>query len=123
MELERRTAKPAGKLLFQVTGAFCEFEHSMIRQRLNASLNVIKVKMLRDGRFTTKGSIVRRRPGRPGAEPTRIERALQELAKRVGIGKVARRNWHRPQTEMGNGRLYVSDPRADASGARHRQIQ
>jgi DNA invertase Pin-like site-specific DNA recombinase len=32
------TTTPAGKLLFQVTGAFAEFERSMIRQRVNAGL-------------------------------------------------------------------------------------
>ena len=81
---------PTGKLLFQVTGAFSEFERSMIRQRVNAGLSVIKAKIQRDGHFTTKGGIVRRHLGRPGAEPTPIERARQELAKGVGIGNVAR---------------------------------
>ncbi len=32
------TTTPAGKLMFQVTGAFAEFERSMIRQRVNAGL-------------------------------------------------------------------------------------
>lgn len=32
------TTTPAGKLLFQVTGAFAEFERSMIRQRVSAGL-------------------------------------------------------------------------------------
>jgi DNA invertase Pin-like site-specific DNA recombinase len=32
------TTTPAGKLLFQVTGAFAEFERSMIQQRVNAGL-------------------------------------------------------------------------------------
>ena len=84
------TTTPTGKLLFQVTDAFAEFERSMIRQRVNAGLSVIKAKIQRDGHFTTKGGIVRRRLGRPGAEPTQIERALQALAKGTGIGKVAR---------------------------------
>jgi DNA invertase Pin-like site-specific DNA recombinase len=30
------TTTPAGRLMFQVTGAFAEFERSMIRQRINA---------------------------------------------------------------------------------------
>ena len=30
------TTTPAGKLMFQITGAFAEFERSMIRQRVNA---------------------------------------------------------------------------------------
>ncbi|HET9534933.1 MAG TPA: recombinase family protein [Mesorhizobium sp.] len=34
---------PAGNLLFRLTGAFAEFERSMIRQRVRASLSVIKV--------------------------------------------------------------------------------
>jgi DNA invertase Pin-like site-specific DNA recombinase len=81
---------PMGKLLFQVTGAFAEFERTMIRQRVNAGLGTIKAKLKREGRFTSKGGIVRSRLGRPGAEPEKITRARVELAKGVGIGKVAR---------------------------------
>lgn len=32
------TTTPAGRLMFQVTGAVAEFERSMIRQRVNAGL-------------------------------------------------------------------------------------
>jgi DNA invertase Pin-like site-specific DNA recombinase len=32
------TTTPVGKLMFQVTGAFAEFERSMIRQRVHAGL-------------------------------------------------------------------------------------
>ena len=84
------TTTPAGKLLFQMTGAFAEFERSMIRQRVNAGLNVIKDKLSRDGKFESKRGIVRAKLGRPGAEPDKIERARLELAKGIGIGKVAR---------------------------------
>ena len=84
------TTTPAGKLLFQMTGAFAEFERSMIRQRVNAGLNVIKDKLSRDGKFESKRGIVRTKLGRPGAEPDKIERARLELAKGIGIGKVAR---------------------------------
>ena len=84
------TTTPAGKLLFQLTGAFAEFERSMIRQRVRAGLNVIKEKLARDGKFVSKAGKVRRKLGRPGAEPDKIERARQELAKGIGIGKVAR---------------------------------
>jgi len=100
------TTTPTGKLLFQVTGAFAEFERSMIRQRVNAGLGAIKARIKRDGHFTTKAGVVRRRLGRPGAEPTQIERARQELAKGVGIGKVARLTGlgtgtvHKPKREM-----------------------
>jgi DNA invertase Pin-like site-specific DNA recombinase len=84
------TTTPTGKLLFHVTGAFSEFERSMIRQRVNAGLSAIKAKIRRDGHFTTKAGIVRRRLGRPGADPKQIDRARHELAKGLGIGKVAR---------------------------------
>ena len=36
------TTTPAGKLMFQVTGAFAEFERSMIRQRVKAGLKRAK---------------------------------------------------------------------------------
>src|SRR5262245_38469605 len=39
---------------------------------------------------TSKRGIVRTKLGRPGAEPDKIERARRELAKGIGIGKVAR---------------------------------
>jgi hypothetical protein len=48
----------------------------MIRQRVNAGLSVIKPKIKRDGHF----GIVRRRLGRPGAEPKQIARPRHELA-------------------------------------------
>jgi DNA invertase Pin-like site-specific DNA recombinase len=36
------TTTPTGKLLLQITGAFAEFERSMIRQRVRAGFNVGK---------------------------------------------------------------------------------
>jgi DNA invertase Pin-like site-specific DNA recombinase len=84
------TTTPTGKLLFQITGAFGEFERSMIQQRVRAGLKVVKDKLARDGKFISKAGKVRRKLGRPGAEPDKIERARQELAKGIGIGKVAR---------------------------------
>jgi len=94
------TTTPTGKLLFHVTGAFSEFERSMIRQRVNAGLSVIKAKIKRDGHFTTKNGIVRRRLGRPGAEPKQILRARYELAWGLGIAKVAR------MTGLGTGTVH-----------------
>ncbi len=84
------TTTPTGKLLFQLTGAFAEFERSMIRQRVRAGLNVIKDKLARDGKFESKAGVIRTKLGRPGAEPGKLERARRELAKGIGIGKVAR---------------------------------
>jgi DNA invertase Pin-like site-specific DNA recombinase len=84
------TTTPAGKLLFQMTGAFAEFERSMIRQRVRAGLSVIKAKIERDGKFVSKAGKVRKRLGRPGAESDKLDRARQELAKGTGIIKTAK---------------------------------
>ena len=84
------TTTPAGKLLFQMTGAFAEFERSMIRQRVRAGLSVIKAKIERDGKFVSKAGKVRKRLGRPGAEADKVDRARQELAKGTGICKTAK---------------------------------
>src|SRR5262249_55647567 len=43
------TTTPMGKLLFQITGVFAEFERSMIRRRIRAGLSTIKAKLARDG--------------------------------------------------------------------------
>jgi DNA invertase Pin-like site-specific DNA recombinase len=100
------TTTPTGKLLFHVTGAFSEFERSVIGLRVNAGLSVIKSKIKRDGHFTTRAGIVRRRLGRPGAEPKQIARARHELANGLGIGRVARmtglgtRTVHKLKREM-----------------------
>ena len=84
------TTTPTGKLLFQVTGAFSEFERAMIRQRVRAGLNAVRAKIERDGQFKSKTGKVRKRLGRPGAEPHQIEHARRELAKGLGIGKTAK---------------------------------
>ena len=84
------TTTPAGKLLFQMTGAFAEFERSMIRQRVRAGLSVIKAKIERDGKFVSKAGRVRKRLGRPGAEADKLDWARRELAKGTGIIKTAK---------------------------------
>jgi len=84
------TTTPAGRLLFRMTGAFAEFERSMIRQRVRAGLSVIKAKIERDGRFVSKAGKVRKRLGRPGAEADKLDLARRELAKGTGIRKTAK---------------------------------
>jgi DNA invertase Pin-like site-specific DNA recombinase len=78
------TTTPAGKLMFQVCGAFAEFERSMIRQRVKIGLK----------RAVAQGKQL----GRPTIDPTdrtdpdaqKARRALRELAKGTGILKVAK---------------------------------
>jgi DNA invertase Pin-like site-specific DNA recombinase len=84
------TTTPAGKLLFQMTGAFAEFERSMIRQRVRAGLKTIKATIARDGKFTSKAGKVHRRLGRPGAAPEDVEEAKRQLATGQGINRVAK---------------------------------
>jgi DNA invertase Pin-like site-specific DNA recombinase len=75
------TTTPTGRLIFQITGAFAEFERSMIRQRVLAGLK----------RAVEKGSIL----GRPkiGAEmerriqaQLRAGKGILATAKELGVG-------------------------------------
>jgi DNA invertase Pin-like site-specific DNA recombinase len=69
------TTTPAGKLMFQVTGALAEFERSMIRQRINAGIK----------RAVEQG----KRLGRPKIDSATERRILSHLRKGEGILKVA----------------------------------
>ena len=94
------TTTQMGKLLFQITGAFAEFERSMIRQRVNAGLARAKDALKRNGKFISKAGIVRSSLGRPkiGAEIERKVRA--ELAKGTGIIAAAKK------LGLGNGTVH-----------------
>ena len=70
------TTTPAGKLMFQVTGAFAEFERSMIRQRVNAGLK----------RAVEAGKTL----GRPRVSAAVEKRVQAQLRAGKGIIKVAR---------------------------------
>ena len=70
------TTTPAGKLMFQVTGAFAEFERSMIRQRVNAGLK----------RAVEQGKQL----GRPKVGSTMEKRIQGHLQAGRGILRVAR---------------------------------
>ena len=70
------TTTPAGKLMFQVTGAFAEFERSMIRQRVHAGLK----------RAVEQGKQL----GRPRISQAIEKRIQTQLQGGKGILKVAR---------------------------------
>jgi DNA invertase Pin-like site-specific DNA recombinase len=86
----RGTTTPTGKLLFHITGAFGEFKRGMIQQRVNAGLAPIKARIARGEKFKSRAAIVRRNLRRPGAKPQKVEQARQELARGMGINKMAR---------------------------------
>jgi DNA invertase Pin-like site-specific DNA recombinase len=75
------TTTPAGKLMFQVCGAFAEFERSMIRERVHAGLK----------RAVASGKVLGRRwiEDDP-AGAAKIKKARKMLARGDGINKVAK---------------------------------
>ena len=70
------TTTPMGRLVFQVTGAFAEFERTMIRQRIKAGLK----------RAVAQGVKL----GRPKIDRTTERKVRQQLARGGGILKVAK---------------------------------
>ena len=70
------TTTPAGRLLFQITGAFAEFERSMIRSRVNLGLQRARAQGKRLGR-------------RPVSEAV-VDRIRVQLATGAGILKTAK---------------------------------
>jgi DNA invertase Pin-like site-specific DNA recombinase len=74
------TTTPSGKLMFQICGAFGEFERSMIRERINAGL----------ARARRAGKVLGRKQGTVLADPAKLEAARKLLAGGTGIGKTAR---------------------------------
>ena len=70
------TTTPTGKLMFQIVGAFAEFERSMIRERVHAGLK----------RAVANGKTL----GRPLNDPAALERARTELRQGTGIVEVAK---------------------------------
>jgi DNA invertase Pin-like site-specific DNA recombinase len=75
------TTTPMGRLIFQVCGAFAEFERAMIRQRINAGLE----------RARKQGTKSGNPMGRPRLDPAvdaAIRQALREGGK--GVHRIAR---------------------------------
>jgi DNA invertase Pin-like site-specific DNA recombinase len=70
------TTTPTGRLMFQITGAFAEFERSMIRQRVKLGLK----------RAKAQGKQL----GRPAIGVELERKARRELRKGTGILKVAK---------------------------------
>ena len=75
------TTTPSGKLMFQITGAFAEFERSMIRERVNAGLK----------RAVANGKVLGRRPVEDNPEgAAKARKARKLLATGTGINRVAK---------------------------------
>jgi DNA invertase Pin-like site-specific DNA recombinase len=70
------TTTPAGKLMLQMCGAFAEFERSMLQARIHARLR----------RAVANGRTL----GRPLNDPDAVAKARDELARGIGINRVAK---------------------------------
>src|SRR6266446_1452878 len=73
------TTTPAGKLMFQICGAFAEFERSMIQQRIKAGITRAKAKGIKFGRPKVPATVereVRRRLGSGGEGIVKIARSM-----------------------------------------------
>jgi DNA invertase Pin-like site-specific DNA recombinase len=86
------TTTPTGRLLYQITGAFAEFERSMIRSRVNAGLARARAQGKRLGRRPVSADVVERIRSHL-ATGTGILKTAKAL--RVGTGTV-----HRVKREM-----------------------
>jgi DNA invertase Pin-like site-specific DNA recombinase len=74
------TTTPAGKLMFQVTGAFAEFERSMIRERVHAGLK----------RAVANGKTLGRRPVELDSVGAAKAKRARKMLTTHGINKVAK---------------------------------
>src|SRR5229473_1272347 len=82
------TTTPSGKLMFQICGAFAEFERSMIQQRIKAGLTRAIAKGVKVGRPKVPATVereVRRRLGGGGEGIVKIARSMG-----IGTGVVQR---------------------------------
>jgi DNA invertase Pin-like site-specific DNA recombinase len=75
------TTTPAGRLMFQVTGAFAEFERSMIKQRINAGLKRAVEAGKRLGRPRVPAEVEKRIQGL-----LRSKKGILAVAKECGVG-------------------------------------
>jgi DNA invertase Pin-like site-specific DNA recombinase len=94
------TTTPAGRMFFQVTGAFAEFERGMIRSRVMAGLERARARGVQLGRRKTS---------------SKVEAAIRaRLAKGEGIKKVAK------AVGVGNGT--VSRIKAETEAGTHQAL-
>ena len=75
------TTTPAGRLMFQITGAFAEFERSMIRQRVRAGLRRAVERGKRLGRPKINAALEKRIQSQ-----LRGGKGMLAVAKDIGVG-------------------------------------
>ena len=75
------TTTPAGRLMFQITGAFAEFERSMIRQRVRAGLKRAIAQGKRLGRPKVSAALEKRIQTQ-----LRANKGILSVAREIGVG-------------------------------------
>jgi DNA invertase Pin-like site-specific DNA recombinase len=75
------TTTPAGRMFFQITGAFAEFERAMIRSRVRAGLDRAKARGVRLGRSRTGAKVEAAIRARLA-----VGEGVKKVAKAVGVG-------------------------------------
>jgi DNA invertase Pin-like site-specific DNA recombinase len=75
------TTTPAGRMFFQITGAFAEFERAMIRSRVRAGLDRARARGVRLGRPRTGPKVEAAIRARLAAGE-----GVKKVAKAVGVG-------------------------------------
>jgi DNA invertase Pin-like site-specific DNA recombinase len=75
------TTTPTGKLMFQVCGAFAEFERSMIRQRVNAGLKRAVAQGKQLGRPRIDAALEKRIQAQ-----LRLGKGMLKVARELGVG-------------------------------------
>jgi DNA invertase Pin-like site-specific DNA recombinase len=75
------TTTPAGRMFFQITGAFAEFERAMIRSRVRAGLDRAKARGVRLGRPRTGAKVEAAIRARLA-----VGEGVKKVAKAVGVG-------------------------------------
>ena len=75
------TTTPAGRMFFQVTGAFAEFERGMIRSRVMAGLERAKARGVRLGRPKVPAKI-----GAAVRARLAVGEGVKKVAKAMGVG-------------------------------------
>jgi DNA invertase Pin-like site-specific DNA recombinase len=102
------TTTPAGRLMFQVTGAFAEFERSMIRQRINAGLKRAVEQGKQLGRPRIAPELEKRIQGL-----LRAKKGMLAIAEECGVGTGTVQRIAREM--MGEGRPFDGEGRGVAA--------
>jgi DNA invertase Pin-like site-specific DNA recombinase len=109
------TTTPAGRMFFQVTGAFAEFERAMIRSRVNAGLARARARGAKLGRPRVSNKIEAAIRARLGTG-----QGMLKVAKTLGVGVSTVVRVQRELKQKADEGNNESGPAVGGDGQRHR---